>query len=76
MVRTLPTIYKAMDEAGAARTVADINGLVEALKTLLSDTANASQLGKNARHYASQSGDSVVAEIIKLLERILPEPVS
>ncbi len=68
-------IYAAMDSAGAAQPITDTATLSQVVASLLSDANLAARRGKLAQAYADQGGNSVLEEIIKNLEPLLPEPL-
>ncbi len=68
-------IYAAMDSSGASQTVTDASSLSEAVAALLSNAQLMASYSGLAQAYADQGGNSVLEEIIKNLEPLVPEPL-
>lgn len=64
---------QALDDAGAAREVADLNGLVTALDSLFADPARITAMGEAGRRVAAEQAaviDHVMAALEPWLERL------
>ncbi|HEX4890019.1 MAG TPA: 3-deoxy-D-manno-octulosonic acid transferase [Alphaproteobacteria bacterium] len=66
------TIYAELDTAGAARQIANVDMLVDAVAGLLRDRQAAASRGRAAKAYTLRGYDRVLEHIIAALEPLLP----